>query len=171
METLDQLHTLLGGRAVPAKIVQNLLENGLAALELAALPPADGAIICGEIGNVRTAQVDTLFAVGMNDMPPAADSGLLTPQEQQEAAQISGAYLGMTPQESAALGQLDELKALTGAKKRVIISYALADETRKGTSRGNSRAVAQAAVSHDTCRRRIGAGGKKSHALRSNTGT
>ena len=56
-------------------------------LELAALPPADGAIICGEIGNVRTAQVDTLFAVGMNDMPPAADSGLLTPQEQQEAAE------------------------------------------------------------------------------------
>ena len=138
METLDQLHTLLGGRAVPAKIVQNLLENGLAALELAALPPADGAIICGEIGNVRTAQVDTLFAVGMNDMPPAADSGLLTPQEQQEAAQISGAYLGMTPQESAALGQLDELKALTGAKKRVIISYALADETGRALREGTA---------------------------------
>ena len=138
METLDQLHTLLGGRAVPAKIVLGLLENGLAALELAALPPADGAIICGEIGNVRTAQVHTLFAIGMNDMPPGADSGLLTPQEQQDAAQVSGAYLGMTPQESAALGQLDELKALTGAKGRILLSYALADETGRALREGTT---------------------------------
>lgn len=138
METLDQLHTLLGGQAVPAKIVLGLLENGLAALELAALPPADGAIICGEIGNVRTAQVHTLFAIGMNDTPPGADGGLLTLSEQQDAAQVSGAYLGMTPQESAALAQLDELKALSGAKKRLIVSYALADETGRALREGTA---------------------------------
>lgn len=94
-----------------------LLQNGLSALELAALPPADGAVICGEIGNVRTAQVRTLFAIGMNDMPGSGDNGLLTVQEQQATQEVSGAYLGMTPQESAALGQLDELKALSGARK------------------------------------------------------
>ena len=74
----------------------------------------------------------------MNDMPPGADSGLLTPQEQQDAAQVSGAYLGMTPQESAALGQLDELKALTGAKGRIILSYALADETGRALREGTT---------------------------------
>ena len=42
----------------------------------------------------------------------------------------------MTPQESAALGQLDELKALSGAKERVIVSYAVADETGRALREG-----------------------------------
>ena len=138
MTTLDQLHTLLGGQAVPAKIMMGLLQNGLSALELAALPPADGAVICGEIGNVRTAQVQTLFAIGMNDMPAGNDNGLLTVNEQLAAQEISGAYLGMTPQESAALGQLDELKALSGARAKMIVSYAVADETGRALREGDA---------------------------------
>ena len=138
MTTLDQLHTLLGGQAVPAKTVMGLLQNGLSALELAALPPADGAVICGEIGNVRTAQVQTLFTIGMNDMPGSSDNGLLTVGEQLAAQEVSGAYLGMTPQESAALGQLDELKALSGAKGRIILSYAVADDTGRALREGTA---------------------------------
>ena len=136
MTTLDQLHTLLGGQAVSAKTVMGLLQNGLSALELAALPPADGAVICGEIGNVRTAQVQTLFAIGMNDMPGSGDNGLLTVGEQMAAQEASGAYLGMTPQESAALGQLDELKTLSGAKGKIVISYAVADDTGRALREG-----------------------------------
>ena len=92
METLDQLHTLLGARAVPAKTVLSLLSGGLSALELSALPPADGAVICGEIGNVRTARVSTLFALGMND----------------------------------------------GVRERLVISYALADETGRALREGEA---------------------------------
>lgn len=95
-------------------------------------------MICGEIGNVRTAQVRTLFAIGMNDMPGSGDNGLLTVQEQQAAQEVSGAYLGMTPQESAALGQLDELKALSGAKERIILSYAVADDTGRTLREGEA---------------------------------
>ena len=138
MTTLDQLHTLLGGQAVSAKTVMGLLQNGLSALELAALPPADGAVICGEIGNVRTAQVQTLFAIGMNDMPGSSDNGLLTVGEQMAAQEASGAYLGMTPQESAALGQLDELKTLSGAKGKIIVSYAVADDTGRALREGHA---------------------------------
>ena len=129
METLDQLHTLLGARAVPAKTVLSLLSGGLSALELSALPPADGAVICGEIGNVRTAWVSTLFALGMNDASGAAEEGLLTGSEREEAVRATGAYLGMSVAERAALAQLDELKALSGVRERLVISYALADET------------------------------------------
>lgn len=129
METLDQLHTLLSGEEVSARLVFSLLESGLSALELSALPPADGAVICGEIGNVRTTRVDTLFALGMNDMGGGGDNGLFTPQEKQEAAEATGAYLGMSAAERAALSQLDELKTLTNCRERLIVSYALADET------------------------------------------
>ena len=136
MDTLDQLHALLGWHSASAGLALSLLESGLSALSLSALPPADGSVICGEIGNVRTGSVRTLLALGMNDTPPGADSGLLTPQEQDEAARVTGAYLGMRPSERAALAQLDELKALSGAGERLMLSYALADETGRALREG-----------------------------------
>ncbi|MBR2943078.1 MAG: PD-(D/E)XK nuclease family protein, partial [Clostridia bacterium] len=138
METLEQLHTLMGGHAMSAQDVLSMLSGGLSALELSALPPADGAIICGEIGNVRTAQVDTLFAIGMNDEGGAQDSALLTPGEREEAVRATGAYLGMTAGEREALSQLDTLKALSGAKKQLIVCYALADETGRALREGSA---------------------------------
>ena len=138
METLDQLHTLLGGSAVPAKTVLSLLSGGLSALELSALPPADGAVICGEIGNVRTAQVNTLFAIGMNDQPGGGEDGLLTGGEREEATRATGVYMGMTAGEKAALAQLDTLKMLSGCRGRLIVSYALADETGRALREGEA---------------------------------
>lgn len=138
METLDQLHTLLEGSSASGSLVLKLLESGLSAMELAALPPADGAVICGEIGNVRTAQVRVLFALGMNDSAAASGGGLLTDQEREEAAAATGAYLGMSLSERAALEQLDILKALSGARERLIISYALADETGRALREGSA---------------------------------
>ena len=138
MGTLDQLHTLLEGEKASGALVLSLLENGLSALELAALPPADGAVICGEIGNVRTAQVRMLFALGMNDSAGSAASGLLTQQEQETAASKTGAYLGMSQAERAALEQLDVLKALSGAGQQLMISYALADETGRALREGSA---------------------------------
>jgi len=138
METLDQLHTLLGDAPMPAKDVLSQLTSGLSALELSALPPADGALICGEIGNVRTARVQTLFVLGMNDEGGAGDGALLTPQEREEAVRATGAYLGMTAGERAALAQLDILKTLSGATQRLVISYALADETGRALREGSA---------------------------------
>ena len=136
MDTLDQLHALLGGRGASARLALSLLESGLSALSLSALPPADGSVVCGEIGNVRTAQAETLFVLGMNDGAPGADGSLFTQQEQEEAARATGAYLGMSASERAALAQLDMLKALSGARSRLILSYALADETGRALREG-----------------------------------
>lgn len=138
MDTLDQLHTLLGNRAASGALVRRLLGEGLSALELSALPPADGAVICGEIGNVRTARVRVLFALGMNDAGGGVDDGLLTQDEREEAARATGAYLGMSAGERAALSQLDELKALSGARERLVVSYSLADEAGRALREGTA---------------------------------
>lgn len=138
MDTLDQLHTLLGERSASARTVLSLLESGLSALELAALPPADGAVICGEIGNVRTAQTEYLFAMGMNDAGGSGEDGLFTGAEREAAARATGAYLGMSASERAALSQLDILKTLTGCRGNLMISYALADETGKALREGTA---------------------------------
>lgn len=138
METLDQMHTLLGEETISAKTVMDMLSSGIAALELGALPPADGAVICGEIGNIRTAQVGTIFAIGMNDAAAGAENGLLSPAEKEETARATGAYLGMTAAERAALSQLDTLKVLSGAGKRLYVSYAVADETGRALREGDA---------------------------------
>ncbi|MBR5287068.1 MAG: PD-(D/E)XK nuclease family protein [Clostridia bacterium] len=129
METLDQLHTLLGKDDVSPGSILLLLKSGLKAMELSALPPVDNAVICGEIGNVRTARVSTLYVIAMNDIGGGADSGLLTPQEAEEAERATNAYLGMSAAQQAALAQLDVLKVMSGAKKQLIVSYALADDS------------------------------------------
>jgi len=131
METLDQLHTLLGGESVSSATLLMLLKSGLQAMELSALPPVDGAVICGEIGNVRTAQVSFLFVIGMNDMGSGDENGLLTPLEMEEAEQATRAYLGMRASQRAALSQLDILKVMSGTKKKLSVSYSLADDTGK----------------------------------------
>jgi len=136
METLDQLHTLLGEGGTSSRVVLELLKSGLSALELSALPPADGAVIAGEIGNIRTPQIDTLFVLGMNDHGGANTDGLFTQQEKEEAETITGAYLGMSASERAALAQLDEQKMLSSAQKRLIISYAISDETGRALREG-----------------------------------
>ena len=128
METLDQLHTLLGEANIAPRAVLDLLTSGLSALELSALPPANGAVICGAIGNVRTADVSTLFVLGMNDTPASPDASLLTESERRIAAARTHTYLGMRADERAALSDLDTLKALCGARQRILISYALSDE-------------------------------------------
>lgn len=143
METLDQLHALLGDEdekrgLAAAKLASSMLQDGLRALELSALPPADGAVICGEIGNVRTERVSALFALGMNDQSASEEEALLTPEEREEASRATGAYLGMTPSERAALARLDELKSLTGAQEMLFVSYALADETGRALREGMS---------------------------------
>jgi len=131
METIDQLHTILGEEKANARTIFSLLESGISAMELSALPPVDGAVICGEIGNVRTAEVAVLFAVGMNDAGNSANQGLLTESEIEEVERATKAYLGMSAAQRTALAQLDVLKTLSGAKERLLVSYALADETGK----------------------------------------
>lgn len=138
METLDQLHTILGEEKADAKTIFGLLESGISAMELAALPPVDGAVICGEIGNVRTAEVAILFAVGMNDTGNMGNQGLLTEIEIEEVERATKAYLGMSASQRTALAQLDVLKALSGAKERLLVSFALADETGKALREGDA---------------------------------
>lgn len=136
MHTLDQLHELLSGSHCSAALVQKLLESGLSSLELSALPPADGAVTCGEIGNLHLESVPTLYAIGMNDMGGGNDEGLLTRTEKQETTEATGAYLGMSADERAALAQLDQLKVLTAASEALHLSFVLSDETGKAQREG-----------------------------------
>ena len=137
METLDQLHELLGDNPVSGQLVEKLLESGLSALELSALPPAQGAVICGEIGNLRTGNVETLFVLGQNDREAERPGSLFTPAEQ-KAVEAEGIYLGMDERERASLARLDLLKLFSSAGSSLVVSYALANESGSALREGEA---------------------------------
>lgn len=130
METLDQLHTLLGGRRGGTQSVVRMLASGLEALELAALPQDAGAMMCGALGNVRLGDVKALFLLGANDgMTGSASASLLEDAERRAVSEQSGAYLGMGDEERLALTRLDVLKALSEPHLLLHVSYAAASES------------------------------------------
>ena len=129
MELLDQMHTLLGGHRGRVRAVLDMLEAGVGAMELAALPTARDELIAGRVGNVRTARVDALFMLGMNDgRLQSADRGLLTDEERARASGEAKAYLGMSDADRAQLSRLDVLQAMSQPAQRLLVSYALSDE-------------------------------------------
>lgn len=128
METLDQLHTLLGSARGSAQTVLRMLEAGLCAVELAGLPSEAGAMVCGQIGHVRSGSVEALFLLGANDgLGVSRDASLLEDAQRLHTAREAGVYLGMSEEERAQLAQLDILKSLTAPKRFLHVSFAGAD--------------------------------------------
>ena len=126
MEVLDQLHALLEA-GTPPQVTRRLLEGGLAAMELSALPRTGGVVLCGEVGNLRAGEVRAAFLLGMNDGEHAGETALFTPEERAKV-ETDGVIFGLTEEEREAVDTLDLLKAACGAKERLFVSYALADE-------------------------------------------
>ena len=137
METLDQLHTALEGCASPGRLTRRLLESGLTALELSALPPAGGAVLCGSIGNLRIGRVRRLFVLGMNDRATAPAAGMFTARER-ETLEQDGVHLGLGDRERDALDRLHMLQAMTSARETLYVSYSLSDESGAALREGEA---------------------------------
>ena len=134
MDTMDQLHETLPESA-SADLVRRLLSGGLSALSLSALPPAEGAVLCGEIGNLRPGQIRHLFLAGMNDREGSEPGGFFTADERARLEK-SGVYLGFSVRERAALSSLDLLKAMSSAGERLTVSFSRSDESGRALREG-----------------------------------
>ncbi|MDR3051458.1 MAG: PD-(D/E)XK nuclease family protein [Oscillospiraceae bacterium] len=128
MRTLDQMHALLAGQRVRTALIADMLAAGLESVELAALPPAPRALVCGALGRVRTGAVRALLVLGLGDGKlGSGEPGLLTDTEKRQAEQLSGAHLGMDDAAKAQLARLDVLQAFTLPSESLWLSYPVAD--------------------------------------------
>ena len=128
METLDQLHTLLGGERLAMKDAPRALEAGFSASELGTLPAQPGAVHCGALGHVKLgANVRAMFLMGMQDgVLRPAEGGLFSDEEAERAAQASGAdAFGLRGDALACLRQMNLLDMLAAPTETLAISYAL----------------------------------------------
>ncbi len=128
LETLDQLHDLLRGDRQPMGSVAQVIEAGLAAAELGALPQAPGAVQVGQLGHVKLGgNVRVLFLIGMEDGVLRSDAAsLLSDAEAARAAEAVGgdAAFGLRGDALTQLMQINLLDTLAAPSERLFISHA-----------------------------------------------
>ena len=135
LEGLDQAVELLGERALPHAEFLRALQTGLAASQLAALPPRPDQVMVTSVARVKGSGIRVLFVLGLNDgvLPSAPGAeGLLTDDEKTRA---NGAYQkhGMKlhlngTRERSQSEAFSIYSALTLPTDRLYLSYAAAGE-------------------------------------------
>ena len=129
---LEQLHALAGGARIPLSRMGDRLACGLAAVSLAALPPASQMLHAGTLGHYLSGEMDAVFLLGLNDgvLASATDS-LLTEDERGQTQAATGAYMGMTDKSRAQFAQMDIKRAMTLPQQVLHLSYAKTDPLGK----------------------------------------
>lgn len=126
----DQLHEIAGESRIPGKTMVSLLEAGLLENEIAALPPTDGCISIGEIGNLIPVEPYAVFACGLDSsLNEGHDAGLLSAEEKESVCSDMHAYLGMEGAERDLMAELDLWKALCSPTGKLYLSYAQASQS------------------------------------------
>ena len=125
----DQLHEIAGASRIPAKAMVNLLEAGLLENEISALPPTDGCVSVGLIGNLIPVEPRAVFVCGLDSsINEGHENGLLSPEEKDSICADLHAYLGMETDERDLMAELDVWKALCSPTEELHLSYAQASQ-------------------------------------------
>ncbi len=132
LDLFDQLYALSGGARIPLSRMGDRLACGLAAVSLAALPPASQMLHAGVLGHYLSGEMDAVFLLGLSDgvLARSADS-LLTEEERAQAQQGTGAYLGMTDESRTLFARMDLKRAMTLPRQKLYLSYAKTDPLGK----------------------------------------
>ena len=125
----DQTFEIAGENRIPGKTLAALLEAGLLENEISALPPTDGRVSVGEIGNLIPAEPAVLFVCGLDSsIQGGGDSSLLSEEEKETLCADMHAYLGMEQEDHDLMADLDLWKALCAPRCALHLSYAQADQ-------------------------------------------
>ena len=129
MQLLSQAHALLGDERATARQLASWLQAGLEACELASLPPAADAVMCGALGALPLARPRALFLMNLTDgiLSGAGDS-LLTQQEQEDVQDGLNVYLSLDDDGQDALARLDVWKALSAPTEYLYLTRAQATQ-------------------------------------------
>ena len=130
LSLFDQMHEIAGDTRIPGRVMVSLLEAGLLDNQIAALPPTDGCVSIGEIGNLIPAEPKILFACGLDSSVGGGDeSTLLSSEEKERMCTDLHAYLGMNDDEHDLMADLDLWKALCAPTEKLYLSYAQASQS------------------------------------------
>ena len=96
---------------------------------ISSLPPSEGCVTVGEIGNLIAFEPRITFACGLHsEGAGAGDHSLLTDEEKSTACADMEAYLGMGEDERDLMNELDIWKVLSSPRELLYLSHAQANQ-------------------------------------------
>ena len=129
LSLFDQMHEIAGESRIPGRTMVNMLEAGLLDNEISALPPTDGRITVGQIGNLIPAEPKALFVCGLDSsINNTSANGLLSDEEKNLLCSDLHAYLGMDESDHDLMADLDVWKAVCSPSQVLYLSYAQATQ-------------------------------------------
>lgn len=131
---LEQIAEVGGDEAVRVRDVNVLIESGLEAMEFSLIPQGLDHVMVGSMEQNNAGNLPIVFLLGVEDgiLPKRGENtGLLNDGDRQTLLEM-GTVLAPGSAADALEEEFLSYQLLTSAKKRVYISYALADEEGKG---------------------------------------
>ncbi len=127
MNLLDQAHDIARSDDPTADEICRMLEAGLGAMEIAALPQDADSVSCGLLGNIAIQKPRVTFLMALNDGAlTAGERGLITDEEQEALNKSFQAASVLSQDERLQLKRLDVLKVCASPSEKLYLSHAQA---------------------------------------------
>ncbi len=134
MEIMDQLVEILGEQPVTALQYIQILQAGIASVEVGVLPDRQDQVIIGDMQQILMPEVKALWVMGFHDgVLPAANSekGVLLTEEK-EFFRENGAEISLSPELKIMQEYYHVYQTITRAQQWIHFSYALSDGKGSG---------------------------------------
>ncbi len=130
---MDQLVDLLGEEEVSNLLFARLIDVGLSNLSLGLVPPSLDQVLVGNLERTRTGEVRALFLLGVNNdvLPSRPEKGAIFTEKEREILEELGFEQAAGPRRQLLDEQFLIYMALTRAREKLWVSYALADAEGK----------------------------------------
>ena len=128
MNLLDQLYTLLGSERAKMAEIADLIEAGLEAVEISALPAASEQVIVGQAGHMLLGPTDALCLCGMQDGAAISKmDSLITEEERMFLSGENGVQVGISEAEQSAMRRADFYRCVTIPDRFLSVSWSCGD--------------------------------------------
>lgn len=129
MELLDQIQSLLGKESITAKEFYDILEAGLAEIEVGMIPQNVDRVVVGDIERTRLKQVRVLFFLGVNDgnIPKGTEKGGIISDIDREFLKESSLELSPSPRQKMYIQRMYLYLNMTKPSEKLYLSYSRVD--------------------------------------------
>lgn len=133
MELLEKYNRLLGEEVMDVEAFAEVLDAGLSAAKVAALPPGYDSVTIGDMERTRLNHIRILFFVGVNDgiIPKSLNSGGIISEYEREMLQQAHMELAPGARERAFIQRFYLYRNLTKPSEKLYLSYARVDAEGK----------------------------------------
>lgn len=125
MELFDRLYHLLGDEKVTVRDYREILEAGLAQIQVGMIPACVDRVVAGDLKRTRLDQIRVLFFVGVNEgiVPADTDKGGILTEQEREVLKRHALELAPTAREEGFMQRFYLYLTVTKPREQLYVSW------------------------------------------------